>query len=240
MDNNNILQVFNCDQFQNLRVIRRGEDFWFFAKDVCLALGLSNTGQALSQLKKSEKSPLTHAEGNIILNGVGSNGESKRLHDFSNGGRAPMLISEAGLYKLTMKSRKAVAEAFKDWLSYEVLPALRKTGTYSLAGKVVDGKELPHDYLSALKALVVAEEEKQVLAKSLEKVSAERDEAIRTKAWISGKKTATAMGTAGGYAIRNQKLSEENAELRGKIWGLLNNSSIKYCIEALLSLPVAR
>ena len=240
MDNNNILQVFNCDQFQSLRVIRRGEDFWFFAKDVCLSLGIQRTGNMLAALDPDEKSALTREEGSVVLNNTGSNGEPELLYDFSQGGSAPMLVSESGLYKIAMRSRKPVAEAFKNWIARDVIPTLRKTGTYSLAGKVVDGKELPHDYLSALKALVVAEEEKQVLAQSLEKVSAERDEAIRTKAWISGKKTATAMGTAGGYAIKNQKLSEENAELRGKIWGLLNNSSIKYCIEALLSLPVAR
>ena len=240
MDNNNVLQVFNCDQFQNLRVIRRGEDFWFFAKDVCSALGIKQVKDGLADLDNDEKSPLSRNEANVVLNPIGSNGEPELLYDTSNGGKMPMLVSESGLYKLTMRSRKPVAEAFKNWIAREVIPALRKTGTYSLAGKVVDGKELPHDYLSALKALVVAEEEKQVLAQSLEKVAAERDEAIRTKAWISGKKTATAMGTAGGYAIRNQKLSEENAELRGKIWGLLNNSSIKYCIEALLSLPIAK
>ncbi len=240
MDNSNTIQVFGCAQFQNLRVIRRGEDFWFFAKDVCLSLGIQRTGNMLASLDPDEKASLTKEEANVVLNNNGSTGGSEAVYDTSNGGKMPMLVSESGLYKITMRSRKPVAKAFKNWIAREVVPSLRKTGTYSLAGRVIDGKELPHDYLSALKALVAAEEEKAEMQQALEKTAAERDEAIRTKAWISGKKTATAMGTAGGYAIKNQKLSEENAELRGKIWGLLNDSSIKYCIEALLSLPVAR
>lgn len=190
---------------------------WFVGKDLASKLGYSDPSRALIQhCKKSIKSTIlaNRASGNPPLNIT--------------------LIPESDVWRLVMRSNLPKAEEFQDWICEEVIPALRKASGDSLS------QRLPSNYIEALKALTKAEEEKLALSKTLEVTAAERDEAIRTKAWISGKKTATAMGTAGGYAIKNQKLSEENAELRGKIWGLLNNSSIKYCIEALLSLPVAR
>ena len=190
---------------------------WFVGKDLASKLGYSDPSRALIQhCKKSIKSTIlaNRASGNPPLNIT--------------------LIPESDVWRLVMRSNLPKAEEFQDWICEEVIPALRKASGDSLS------QRLPSNYIEALKALTKAEEEKLALSQTLEVTAAERDEAIRTKAWISGKKTATAMGTAGGYAIKNQKLSEENAELRGKIWGLLNNSSIKYCIEALLSLPVAR
>lgn len=61
---------------------------------------------------------------------------------------------ESEVYRLVMNSKAKRAEAFQDWVCEEVLPSIRKTGMYAL----------PQDYLSALKALVKAEEEKQQLA----------------------------------------------------------------------------
>lgn len=161
---NSIVQVFNCDQFQNLRVVRRGEDLWFFARYVCNALDLNITGNALAALDDDEKSELTRAEGNIVLNNVGSTGGSELLYDFSAGGRAPMLVSESGLYKLIMRSRKPSAKAFQNWLAREVLPALRRTGTYTIPGART---AVPKDYLSALEALVAAERGRVALSNQL-------------------------------------------------------------------------
>ncbi len=187
---------------------------WFVGRDLAAALGYANPARALAQHTKKS-----------IISTISTN----RVN-----GNPPLnitLIPESDVWRLVMRSNLPKAEEFQDWICEEVIPALRKSASE---------QKLPATYIEALKALVAAEEEKAEMQQALEKTATERDEAIRTKAWISGKKTATAMGTAGGYAIKNQKLSEENAELRGKIWGLLNDSSIKYCIEALLSLPVAR
>lgn len=161
---NSIVQVFNCDQFQNLRVVRRGEDLWFFVRYVCDNLGIQNAGDALASLDSDEKSELTRAEGNIVLNDVGSTGGSELLYDFSAGGRAPMLVSESGLYKLIMRSRKPSAKAFQNWLAREVLPALRRTGTYTIPGART---VVPKDYLSALEALVAAERDRVALSNQL-------------------------------------------------------------------------
>ena len=53
-----------------------------------------------------------------------------------------LFVDEAGMYKILMKSRKAVAERFQDWVSEQVLPSIRKTGSYS----VNQNNALPADY----------------------------------------------------------------------------------------------
>lgn len=170
---NSIVQVFNCDQFKDLRVVRRGENLWFFARYVCNALDLNITGNALAALDDDEKSELTRAEGNIVLNNVGSTSGSELLYDFSAGGRAPMLVSESGLYKLIMRSRKPAAKAFQNWLAREVLPALRRTGTYTIPGART---AVPRDYLSALEALVAAERDRVALSNQLKVIEQKLNE----------------------------------------------------------------
>lgn len=170
---NSIVQVFNCDQFKDLRVVRRGEDLWFFVRYVCDNLGIQNAGDALASLDSDEKSELTRAEGNIDLNDVGSTGGSELLYDFSAGGRAPMLVSESGLYKLIMRSRKPSAKAFQNWLAREVLPALRRTGTYTIPGART---AVPRDYLSALEALVAAEKDRVALSNQLKVIEQKLNE----------------------------------------------------------------
>ncbi|OBX58555.1 hypothetical protein A9Z61_04330 [Moraxella osloensis] len=69
-------------------------------------------------------------------------------------------INESGLYALTFASKKPSAKDFKKWVTKEVIPSIRKTGSYSIQPQIA----LPQDYLSALKALVASEEQKQALA----------------------------------------------------------------------------
>lgn len=64
------------------------------------------------------------------------------------------IVNEPGLYSLVLGSRKPEAKAFKRWITHEVIPSIRKTGSYSLPG----------DYPSALRALADAEEKRLALA----------------------------------------------------------------------------
>lgn len=107
---------FNNDQFGQLRAIQdeNGEP-WFVAKDICNALGLANTTEALRGLDDDEVS-------NFINSEVAQ-----------NGGRAPRIINEPGFYKLVLKSRKPEAKAFQRWVTHEVLPSIRKKGGYIAA-----------------------------------------------------------------------------------------------------------
>lgn len=71
------------------------------------------------------------------------------------------IVSEAGLYSLILGSRKTEARTFKRWVTHEVLPQIRRTGTY---GNPADDLALPATYLEALEALVARERANQQLA----------------------------------------------------------------------------
>lgn len=87
---------------------------WFVAADVCRVLGLLNTTAALYHLAQDEKG----------LNQIETLGGMQMLRT----------VSEPGLFRLVMRSDKPIARPFQDWVVREVLPAIRKTGGYVLAG----------------------------------------------------------------------------------------------------------
>lgn len=109
------IKTFENADFGAIRVSTVEGEPWFVAKDVCDALGLSNTTEALRNLDDDEVSNISNSE------------------VAQNGGRAARIISEPGLYKLIMRSRKPEAKAFQRWVTHEVLPAIRKTGGYIAA-----------------------------------------------------------------------------------------------------------
>jgi len=93
---------------------------WFVAADVCRVLGFNiaahGTEPHLWGIAADEKRPVPPG----LLRGKGT-------------GKAT-LISEPGLYRLIMRSDRPIARPFQDWVVREVLPAIRKTGGYVLAG----------------------------------------------------------------------------------------------------------
>lgn len=92
---------------------------WFVAKDVCDVLGLSNPSKALLILDDDER---TQVSPNNLLG-------------LENPGNQPVnIVSESGLYRLTMRSRKPMAKEFQRWVTHEVLPSIRKHGGY-MAGQ---------------------------------------------------------------------------------------------------------
>ncbi|MEC2708096.1 phage antirepressor [Bacillus thuringiensis] len=103
----NQLQVFNNEEFGQVRTVVQGEDVWFVAKDVCEVLEIKNTTQAMHKLDPEERTMFN----------IGRQGETN-------------IINESGLYSLIMTSRKPQAKAFKKWVTSEVLPSIRKHGAY--------------------------------------------------------------------------------------------------------------
>lgn len=97
-------------QGSDLRVIGRNDEPWFVAKDVVDGLGLSRTDSAVRDLDDDEK-------GTHIVSTPG-------------GPQEMTLISEPGFYKLVGRSRKPAAKRFDRWVRHEVLPTIRKTGSY--------------------------------------------------------------------------------------------------------------
>lgn len=117
----NNLQVFNNAMFGNVRIILQGNEPWFVATDVCKCLDIKNPTQAMQRLDDDERSMLN----------IGRQGETN-------------IVNEYGLYSLVLSSRKAEAKEFKRWITHDVLPSLRKYGTYSM--------DIPRTLPDALKA----------------------------------------------------------------------------------------
>ena len=114
------LQVFNSSDFGKVRTTIRDNEPWFVAADICRALEIKNPSDALLRLDEDEKA-LVSIEG------------------LSRGNDKGNIVNEPGLYTLVLGSRKPAAKAFKRWITHEVLPALRKTGRYSIE----DESDLP-------------------------------------------------------------------------------------------------
>lgn len=107
-----------------------GGEPWFPAKGVCDVLGLADQSNILRRLRGAEVKPVRKSEV--------SNPWSARL-SFPN--RGMNCVSESGLYKLVMLSRKLEAEAFQDWIAEAVLPAIRKDGMYMAGEEEVETEE---------------------------------------------------------------------------------------------------
>jgi prophage antirepressor-like protein len=104
------LQVFEGQGFSVRTTIKNGEP-WFVASDVCQVLEISDIRQAMDRLDEDER-------GGCRIPTPGGEQEVRA-------------VSEAGLYSLVLGSRKPEAKTFKRWVTHEVLPAIRRTGTYS-------------------------------------------------------------------------------------------------------------
>jgi anti-repressor protein len=110
---NTEIQTFNFNNTPLRTLTDENGDPWFVAKDVCNILEISNPSDALQSLYDDEKTNL----GNSYV--------------WSEPGRRPLIISEPGLYRLVMRSRKPEAKDFQRWVTHEVLPSIRKHGIYA-------------------------------------------------------------------------------------------------------------
>lgn len=108
------VQVFSSEQFGNVRAMSLNDEPWFVAKDVCDVLGIKT-----NHLREDGRG----LDDDEVMN----------LPNWEVGGKAPLIVSEAGFYKLVMRSRKPEAKAFQRWVTHEVLPAIRRTGGYMVA-----------------------------------------------------------------------------------------------------------
>lgn len=111
MDNK--IEVFKNEQFGEIRTTLIENEPWFVAVDVCRALEIGNSSQAISRLDADEKMiTLISNEGN------------------KRGNPNMTVVNEPGLYTLILSSRKPEAKAFKRWITHDVIPMIRKTGGY--------------------------------------------------------------------------------------------------------------
>jgi prophage antirepressor-like protein len=124
----NTIQSFNFGQTgQNIRVYGSSDSPHFVAADVCAVLDIKNISDALSRLDDDEK-------------GIA-------LIDTLGGVQEMLTVNESGLYSLIFSSRKAEARPFRKWVTSEVLPSIRKTGSFSIGGIYTSPfKDIPREY----------------------------------------------------------------------------------------------
>ncbi|MBQ0112111.1 MAG: hypothetical protein KBT03_03185 [Bacteroidales bacterium] len=118
----NEVTIFKNEEFGEVRTIEIDNECWFVAKDVAIALGYSDTKQAIE--KNIEK------EDKISIQNIG--GINTTLHPQT------IIINESGLYALIFSSKLESAKGFKHWVTSEVLPSIRKTGSYTIPNKKSD------------------------------------------------------------------------------------------------------
>lgn len=148
---NEIVKVYKNSP---VRIVEKGGEPWFVAKDVCDILALGNPRSSIALLDEDER-------------GVHS-------MDTPSGKQEMGIISEAGLYSLILRSRKPEAKAFKRWVTHEVLPSIRKTGAYLSPG-------MSNEQVKALVATLEEEMYRRIQAENhLAKLEAHAEELARS------------------------------------------------------------
>ena len=148
---NEIVKVYKNSP---VRIVEKGGEPWFVAKDVCDILALGNPRSSIALLDEDER-------------GVHS-------MDTPSGKQEMGIISEAGLYSLILRSRKPEAKAFKRWVTHEVLPSIRKTGAYLSPG-------MSNEHVKALVATLEEEMYRRIQAENrLAKLEAHAEELARS------------------------------------------------------------
>nr|DAQ23474.1 MAG TPA: repressor domain protein [Caudoviricetes sp.] len=154
---------------------------WFSGQDVCNILG-TGTNHLREYLDEDE---ITNVRSTDIA---------------QNGGKAPVFISEPGLYKLIMRSRKPEAHEFQRWVTHEVLPTIRKHGAYMTQQTINKALTSP-DFLIQLATKLKEEQEK---VKALEPKAKALDDFTNVEDRLLVRDAAKILSNAGTPISENQ------------------------------------
>lgn len=117
-----LVDMFNY-QGNKLRHIIIDDNPWFIGADVCNILDIENVSDAINKLDEDEK----------LISTLPISGQR----------RSVLCVNEPGLYGLVFQSRKPEAKTFKRWIAHEVLPTIRKTGSYSVNEQAPQSFDFP-------------------------------------------------------------------------------------------------
>lgn len=119
------LQIFNNEEFGQIRTVEIDGEIYFVGKDVTEILGYSNPRKAI----------IDHVDEEDKTDGV-------TIRDSIGREQNPVCINESGLYSLILSSKMPNAKKFKRWVTSEVLPTLRKTGSYEMPNMSTEMKAI--------------------------------------------------------------------------------------------------
>ena len=226
-DASSAIKLFENPLFK-VRVIMRCAEPWFVAKDVasCIEYDQTSINKMCGLCRERDKYV---ASASVF--------DSDELSE--SGNSRITLISESGLYRILAKCKLPKCKPFESWVFDEVMPSIRKKGSYSVNQPQQQSMMcLPQDYESALEALLTEVRKNKALQSELtsEKEAHEKDnEDFRNgfdilnaqKAQIGSEREATAMATASAKSRECKRLTAENAELkdavgRGTNWHTVN------------------
>lgn len=144
----NKIEIFESEEFGTIKTVIKNGEPWFIGRDVAKSLGYSNTKDALSNHVDTEDKRVIQKSENAT---------------FEIPNRGLTAINESGLYSLIISSKLQSAKKFKRWVTSEVLPSIRKNGTYEQ--KALGPMEMLELQFSALK------EQKEKIAEHDERLS---------------------------------------------------------------------
>lgn len=113
----NELRIFNNADFGDVRTVEKDGNIWFVGKDVAEALGYERPTKAVQDHIDEEDKDVVPIQDSI--------GRKQNTP----------IINESGLYSLVLSSKLPSAKAFKRWITSEVIPSIRKTGSYNKPSK---------------------------------------------------------------------------------------------------------
>ncbi|MDE5772304.1 MAG: phage antirepressor, partial [Ruminococcus sp.] len=123
----NEIQIFKNEEFGEIRTLEINGQVYFVGADVAKALGYANTKDAINtHVDEEDRMVLTKK---LFCNFLRS--QNTTLENFPN--RGLTIINESGLYSLILSSKLDSAKKFKHWVTSEVLPTIRRTGTYGVS-----------------------------------------------------------------------------------------------------------
>ena len=150
----NDIQVFNSEQFGEIRTAGTAQEPIFCAADICRALGYTNGPKAIKD----------HCdEGDI----------TKRYTPTSSGEQNMTFVTESGLYSLIFGSKLESAKQFKKWVTSDVLPSIRKHGMYATEATVESMLNDPENAILMLQAYQRERKERLAAQQQVEKLEAQ-------------------------------------------------------------------
>ncbi|HDR4551288.1 BRO family protein [Bacillus cereus] len=195
----NQLQVFNNEEFGQVRTVTQGEDVWFVAKDVAEVLGYNNTSKAIQMhVDEDEKADLPIWDGRQNRN--------------------QKVINESGLYSLILSSKLPNAKKFKKWVTSEVLPSIRKHGAY-MTGQALEKAVTDPAFMIGL--LTNLKEEKEKLAAAQQQIVQQQPLVVFAEACMQSEQTLKVSEVAKLATKQGVKIGQRQLFAKLREWELM-------------------